>query len=125
MESGRFHATFKLSNELIMDAPFSFSARRLSTGPYSHPSLCTICRDIGASIATVCRAVKALGAIRLFLALRCWMFNRVFSSNSYHILFAFKDKYDVPRILVRGLTATPNAAGAYIVGLIEWNIELS
>lgn len=54
----------------------------------SHPSLRAVCRGIGASIATVCRAVKALGIVRLFLALRCRKVNRAFSSNSYHILFA-------------------------------------
>lgn len=51
---------------------------------HSHPSLRAICRDIGAGITTVCRAVKALDFVRLFLAMRCQKKNRSFSSNSYH-----------------------------------------
>ena len=62
----------------------------------SHPSLRAICRDIGAGIATVCRAVKALGFVRLFLAMRCRKKNRAFSSNSYHVLFTVHGGADVP-----------------------------
>lgn len=54
-------------------------------GTRSFPSLRQICRDIGAGIATVCRAIKTLG--RLIYVLHCKRVNRAFSNNSYHILF--------------------------------------
>lgn len=50
------------------------------------PSLAAICRGIGASMATVCRARKILDTMRLFCILQCKKLNRAFSSNSYHIL---------------------------------------
>lgn len=55
-------------------------------GTRCFPSLRKIRRDIGAGIATVCRAVKALG--RSIYTLHCKRANRSFSNNSYHILFA-------------------------------------
>lgn len=50
------------------------------------PSLAAICQGIGASMATVCRARRLLDTVRLFCILLCKKQNRVFSSNSYHIL---------------------------------------
>ena len=78
----------------IFDAPMtggSFAAALylyLQVGNRSRcfPSLAAICRGIGASMATVCRARRILDTVRLFCILQCKKCNRVFSSNSYHVL---------------------------------------
>lgn len=48
------------------------------------PSLAMIANAIGASISTVCRALKAVE--RFFYRKRCKKVNRAFTSNSYHFL---------------------------------------
>lgn len=78
----------------IFDAPMTSSAfvaalylyYQAGNSSRCFPSLVAICRGIGASIATVCRARRVLDTVRLFFILRCKKRNRAFSSNSYHIL---------------------------------------
>lgn len=78
----------------IFDAPMTSSAFVTALYLYYQagnsfrcfPSLVTICRSIGASMATVCRARKLLDTVRLFCVLQCKKLNRAFSSNSYHVL---------------------------------------
>ena len=79
----------------LFDAPLQGSAfvaalylyQQTGVSSRCFPSLNAICQGIGASMATVCRAVKALGVVRLILALHCRKTNRAYSSNSYFVLF--------------------------------------
>lgn len=50
------------------------------------PSLNTICKDLWMGKATVCRALKALGAAGRIYAQHCLKTNRAFSKNSYIFL---------------------------------------
>lgn len=110
---------FTLIPWAIFDAPLKSSAfvsalyLYLQTGntTRSHPSLRTVCRGIGASIATVCRAIKALGVVRLFLALRCRKVNRAFSSNSYHMLFTVSRAVSDEPVCVPDLRPSPQLIG--------------
>lgn len=78
----------------IFDTPMTSSAFvaalylyfQAGNSPRCFPSLAAICRGIGASMATVCRARRILDTVRLFCILQCRKLNRAFSSNSYHIL---------------------------------------
>ena len=50
------------------------------------PSIRRIARLLGMGCATVCRALEAVRKLRAILVLRCKKRNRVFSSNSYHLM---------------------------------------
>ena len=86
---------FTLVPRALFDTPLQGSAfvaalylyQQTGNGSRCFPSLNAICRGMGASVSTVCRAVKALGIVRLFLALHCKKVNQAYSSNSYFILF--------------------------------------
>jgi len=54
--SRRFHATFKLPNQLITDASISFSARRLGAVLYSRRNAFGFCRK--SSLATLASLSK-------------------------------------------------------------------
>lgn len=85
---------FTLIPRAIFDAPISSSAfvtalylyQQTGNSTRCFPSLRALARDIGASVATVCLAVK-LGIVRLFYCLHCKKVNHAYSNNSYHILF--------------------------------------
>lgn len=50
------------------------------------PSIRRIARLLGMGCATVCRALEAVRKLHTILVLRCKKRNRVFSSNSYHLM---------------------------------------
>jgi len=54
------------------------------------PSIRRIARLLGMGCATVCRALEAVRKLRAILVLRCKKRNRVFSSNSYHLMAEYK-----------------------------------
>lgn len=45
---------------------------------------------LGMGCATVCRALEVVSKLRAILILRCKKCNRVFSSNSYHLMVECK-----------------------------------
>lgn len=58
--------------------------RQMGNKTRCFPSLTAISNAIGASVSTVCRALKAVE--QLFLKQRCKKVNKAFANNSYHIL---------------------------------------
>lgn len=68
------------------------------------PSLNRMCKDLWMGKSTVCRAIKALAAIRRIYAQSCQKANRAFSSNSY--FFLGNADYTAPVLVARHAPCT-------------------
>ena len=66
------------------------------------PSLNRMCREIGMSIATVCRALDMLESVGRIYAQFCIKTNRAFSNNSYFFLLSCSDAPTVTHTLDTG-----------------------
>lgn len=90
----RFQGGFTLIPRDLFGHPLKSSAFTLCLYMYlqagnktrAFPSLNQMCKDLGMGKATVCRALKALGAAGRVYAQHCIKAKRAYSKNSYHIL---------------------------------------
>lgn len=125
--SHRYHSTFRIPNQLIVDATLSFSARRLGVVLYSRRNYLGCCRKSlaelaklsGLSVTTTRKAIEELTSAEYIVHIRAYRYSEqlrrmVYDKSVYHCLLSTtKDFTMVPwRIF-----DAPMTCGAFVAAL--------
>lgn len=127
--SHRYHSTFRIPNQLIVDASLSFSARRLGAVLYSRRNYLGCCRKSlaelaklsGLSVTTIRKAIDELTSAEYIVHIRTHRYNEqlgrmVYDKSVYHCLLpTTKDFTMIPwRIFDAPMTSGAFTAALYL-----------
>ncbi len=126
-KSHRYHSTFRIPNQLIVDATLSFSARRLGVVLYSRRNPLGCCRKSlaelaglsGLSVTTIRKAIEELASAEYIVHIRTHRYNEqlgrmVYDKNVYHCLLPTIENFTM---VPWRIFDAPMTCGAFVAAL--------